>query len=52
MHKNYCNYPNDPCDCKYYDKQKSHSSWCDYPKEYCSCSKGKSQYDIDNKKED
>ena len=30
-HKNYCTYPNDPCDCKYDQKQKYHSSWCSYP---------------------
>lgn len=49
MHKDYCNYPNDPCDCKYFEKQKYHSYTCEYPKEPCTCNIGKSQQEIDSK---
>jgi len=50
MHKNYCNYPNDPCCCGYREKQKNHAKWCAYPKDYCSCDIGFSRYDIDSGK--
>ena len=51
MHKNYCTYPSDPCDCGYEESQKSHSSWCGYPAEPCSCDKGLSQADKDKGKD-
>ena len=51
MHKNYCGYPGEPCNCGYYDKQKEHRNWCGYPKDPCSCNKGLSQADIDKGKD-